>query len=228
MRAEGYRWWIRRMKHMMNLVDIVRIDHFRGFVAYWEVDAAEPSAAAGRWAKVPAVALFRTLQKYIPRLSLIAEDLGTITPDIRLVMARFDVPGMRVVPLAFTGDPATSLHAPHRIPRDAVVYSSTHDTDTARGWFAHFSPRERERVAAYLGREISEEEVAWEVIRLAMQTIADTAIIPMQDILSLGSAGRMNTPATTEGNWAWRMSDGSPDPSAESKLSMMTACCGRR
>ncbi|RPJ51385.1 MAG: 4-alpha-glucanotransferase, partial [Methanobacteriota archaeon] len=146
MQAEGFSWWIARMQHMMHLFDIVRIDHFRGFVAYWEVGAGEASAATGRWAKVPANVFFRTLQKYIPRLSLVAEDLGTITPDIRQTMGRFDVPGMRVIPLAFTSDPGPNIHAPHQIPREAVVYSSTHDTDTVRGWFAHgASPAERGR-----------------------------------------------------------------------------------
>jgi 4-alpha-glucanotransferase len=227
MQAECFRWWIERMQHMMRLFDIVRIDHFRGFVAYWEVGAGERSAAAGRWTRVPANAFFRALHRYIPRLSLIAEDLGTITPDIRQTMGRLEVPGMRVLPLAFADDPGTSIHAPHMVSRDTVVYSSTHDTDTVRGWYANAAHDERKRIAAYIGHQVPEDEIAWEMIRLAMRTIADTVVIPMQDVLSLGSEGRMNTPTTTEGNWAWRMPERSLDLAAEKLLKTTTRYSGR-
>lgn len=206
LRERGYDWWMQRMQHNLALTDIVRVDHFRGLVAYWEVPASETTAINGEWIEVPVMNFFGKFLKRFPYLPIIAEDLGTITPDVREIIHQLDLPGMKVLLFAFGDDLATNPYAPHNVVRNSVIYTGTHDNNTARGWFEkEAGPGVKERLFAYLGREISGDEVHRELIRLAMMSVADLAVIPMQDILGLGEEARMNRPAGGTGNWAWRL-----------------------
>lgn len=201
MKRDGYRWWIERFRWTLRLVDMVRVDHFRGFAAYWQVPASEPTAVKGKWVKAPGKELFQTLQRELGDLPVIAEDLGTITPDVVKLRQSLGFPGMRVLQFAFDGDP-DNLYLPYNYERDTVVYTGTHDNDTLVGWFAGLSEEEKRRVTDYIGRE--DISVHWEIIRLAYASVARIAIIPLQDWLGLGSEARMNQPGREEGNWQWR------------------------
>ena len=228
LKEHGYGWWIRRIEHNLRLFDWVRIDHFRGFVAYWEVPAGEKTAVRGRWVEAPAEDFFETLRKRLPTLPIIAEDLGVITPDVREIMNRFGFPGMRVLLFAFGGDLPTNPYAPHNHVKNCVVYTGTHDNNTVRGWFEKEATREdKERLIRYLGRKVSARDVHLEFIRLAMMSVADVAILPMQDILGLGEKARMNRPATMEGNWQWRLSPEQFASSPAGRLLKMTETYGR-
>jgi 4-alpha-glucanotransferase len=228
LRASGYRWWIDRFAHNLGLFDFVRVDHFRGFVGYWEVGAGEKTAVNGRWVKAPADDFFGALLTRFPGFPLIAEDLGVITPDVRAVMARYRIPGMRVLLFAFTEDNPKHPYLPRNYVRNCVAYTGTHDNNTVRGWFANEAPREeKRRLFRYLGREIAEEEAPRELVRLIMASVADFAVIPMQDILGLGEEGRMNRPAMMHGNWEWRLLGGQLAPALADSLAAMTEECGR-
>lgn len=205
---DGYRWWIERIGHSLKLYDIVRLDHFRGFVAYWEVRAGEDTAINGRWVKAPAMEFFTALKNHFPSLPLIAEDLGTITSDVREVMKRFGFPGMKVLLFAFGEDDPHHPYLPHNYEKDCFVYTGTHDTNTVVGWFEkEAGEEERERLFRYVGRKLGRKEVNWEMIRLAMASVANLSIIPMQDILGLGEEARMNLPGSKRNNWRWRLKE---------------------
>lgn len=201
MRTQGYRWWIERFRWTLQMVDIVRVDHFRGFSAYWQVPASEPTAVKGRWVKVPGKDLFRSLQRELGELPIVAEDLGIITPDVTRLRKGLGFPGMRVLQFAFDGDP-DNLYLPYNYEPDTVVYTGTHDNDTLVGWFSGLSEEEKPRVYDYIGRE--DISVPWEMIRLAYASVARLAIVPLQDWLGLGSEARMNQPGRESGNWQWR------------------------
>jgi 4-alpha-glucanotransferase len=201
LRAGGYAWWIARFRAALSRTDLVRVDHFRGFASYWEVPAGAPNAIGGRWVEGPGRALFDALRAALPGLPLLAEDLGTITDDVRALLAETGIPGMRVLQFAFGED--DSPHAPHRHVANAVAYTGTHDNDTVRGWFGGLPDAERRRVLDYVGGDGS--DVAWDLIRVALESVADRAIVPVQDVFGLGSAGRMNTPARAGGSWLWRV-----------------------
>ncbi|MEJ5252065.1 MAG: 4-alpha-glucanotransferase [Chthonomonadetes bacterium] len=201
MKEQGYRWWIERFRWTLQMMDIVRVDHFRGFSAYWQVPASEPTAVKGRWVKVPGRELFRTLQRELGELPIVAEDLGTITPDVTRLRKGLGFPGMRVLQFAFDGDP-NNLYLPYNYEPDTVVYTGTHDNDTLVGWFNGLSEEEKRRVYDYVGRE--DISVHWEMIRLAYASVARLAIVPLQDWLGLGSGARMNQPGREAGNWQWR------------------------
>jgi len=206
LKERKYDWWIRRIEHNLNLFDLVRIDHFRGFIGYWEIPAAESTAINGRWVKGPAEDFFNRLKKRFHPLPIIAEDLGVITPDVIKIMLRFGFPGMKILLFAFGEDHPMHPYLPHTYEKNCVVYTGTHDNNTVKGWFAKEArPEDQRRFFRYLGREVSKKEIHWEFIRLAMMSMADTAIIPMQDVLGLGKEARMNKPATTRGNWQWRL-----------------------
>lgn len=206
LRQSGYSWWIRRLGHVLSLVDILRIDHFRGLVAYWEVPAGEKTAVNGRWIEAPAEDFLTSVFRHFDCASLIAEDLGLITADVREVMSNFRVPGMRVLLFAFGDNLPKNPYAPHNVIKDCVIYTGTHDNNTTKGWFEQEAqPGDKERLSKYIGHEITSENISWELIRLAMMSVADTAILPMQDVLGLGGEARMNFPSTTEGNYRWRM-----------------------
>lgn len=235
-KATGYAWWISRIRKMLELVDIIRIDHFRGFEAYWEIPATEKTAIHGRWVKGPNADLFEALQNTLGRLPIIAEDLGVITPEVEALRDRFQFPGMRVLQFAFGNDAKAADYRPESYPPNCVVYTGTHDNDTTVGWF-HSEPgknstrskedieKERAAILAYLksdGREIH-----WDLIRLAYQSNADTAIVPLQDVLGLGSEARMNVPGTESGNWRWRFRWDMLTPEIKARLRAITEQSGR-
>ncbi len=222
---QGFAWWESRIDRTLALVDRVRLDHFRGFVQYWEVPAGETSAENGRWVDAPGRELFTLLARSRPCLPIIAEDLGHITPDVHEMMAHFGFPGMKVLIFGFSGDIAQNPHAPHSIREGCVAYTGTHDNNTIRGWFEHeVSGDQRNLVFRYIGGSFGAEHAHRIFIRLAMISPARTAIIPMQDILGLGEEARMNRPGTAEGNWEWRLRR----EQAIQEFSEITGLYGRR
>jgi len=228
MKARGYEWWARRVSRNLQLFDLVRMDHFRGFVAYWEVRASETSAIHGNWVEVPALDFFDHLLKQFPGLPLIAEDLGYITPDVIEVMDHYQFPGMKLLIFAFGEDMPTNPYIPHNVEQNCVFYTGTHDNNTIRGWFeTEATAEERNRVFQYMGRAVSADEIHWEMIRLVMMSAANTAIFPMQDVLGLGREARMNRPATTDGNWGWRLLPEQITRHVTEKLAQMTKTYGR-
>jgi 4-alpha-glucanotransferase len=228
LKKSGYEWWIKRIEHNLKLFHLFRLDHFRGFVGYWEVPAGEKTAINGKWVKAPAEDFFKTLLKVFPHISIIAEDLGVITPDVKEIMKKFGFPGMKVLLFAFSEDLPTNPYALHNHINNCVVYTGTHDNNTIKGWFKRELDHEgKKRLSEYLGREVSDKTVHWEIIRLAMMSVADMAIIPMQDVLGLGESDRMNLPASTSGNWEWRLAPDQISPSLIKKLSEITRIHGR-
>jgi len=205
-REERFSWWESRIERALALLDRLRLDHFRGFVQYWEVPAGAATAQNGRWVDAPGRELLTHLARSRPCLPIIAEDLGYITPDVHEMMGLFGFPGMRVLLFGFDGEIAENLHAPHNIGRNCVAYTGTHDNNTVRGWFEHeITDRQRDLLFRYIGGAVSAERVPGILVRLAMLSPAETVIIPMQDILGLGLEARMNRPATAKGNWEWRL-----------------------
>lgn len=224
----GFRWWIRRTRHNLALFDRLRVDHFRGWVACWEVPAEAKTAAAGQWRPVPGEALLDALERRLAPLAIIAEDLGTITAEVRETMARHELPGMRVLQFAFGDDFPHGAFLPHNHVRRSVVYTGTHDNNTVRGWYASEAGEEgRERLRRYLGRAPDPDGVHWDLIRLALGSVADTAVIPLQDLLGLGAEARMNRPAHGEGNWRWRAPADPLPGAAAARLAEMTRVYGR-
>ncbi|NWF61274.1 MAG: 4-alpha-glucanotransferase [Fischerella sp.] len=202
----NFAWWIERFRATLQYVDIVRIDHFRGFEAYWRVRAGEETAINGEWVKAPGVEFFETLGDTLGSLPVMAEDLGIITPEVEDLRDRFEFPGMRILQFAFGGG-SDNAYLPHHYVRNCVVYPGTHDNETTLGWWqGGAKPEEKQMVAKYLGYDSPEEilEINWEFIRTALASVADLAIIPLQDILGLDNSGRMNDPSVNAGNWRWR------------------------
>jgi 4-alpha-glucanotransferase len=228
LKERGYPWWTQRIAHNLTLFDLVRIDHFRGLVACWEVPATEKTAINGRWIEAPALDFFTQLLKKFPGLPLIAEDLGTITPDVKEVMNHFEFPGMKVLLFAFGKDLPLNPYIPHNHPRNCVAYTGTHDNNTVKGWFEKEATAEdKKRLFRYLGREVSAKELPQELLCLLMMSVANTVIFPMQDILGLGEEARMNHPSTREGNWEWRLSPDLLTSAVADKLREMTEIYGR-
>jgi 4-alpha-glucanotransferase len=228
LRERGYGWWIQRVEHNLALFDLIRVDHFRGLVGYWVVPAGETNAVNGQWVEAPAEDFLNALLRRFQQLPIIAEDLGVITSDVREIMHRFELPGMKVLLFAFGEDLPTNPYIPHNLSRNCVLYTGTHDNNTTRGWFEReATPEIRERLFRYLGREVPAEDIHRELIRLAMMSVANTAIFPMQDVLGLGEDAKMNRPATTEGNWQWRLSPEQLTTSLADTLREMTELYGR-
>ncbi len=224
MQADGFAWWVERLETLLARFDLIRIDHFRGFESYWEIPASEATAVTGRWVPAPGHALFETLRRHFGQLPLVAEDLGHITPEVHALRRAFGLPGMSILQFAFDGD-GNNPYLPHNLARDSVVYTGTHDNDTSRGWHEALPESTRQRVAAYLGH--STETMPWPLIRSALASVAELAVIPMQDVLGLGSTHRMNTPGTETGNWQWRFSwDQVPDDLSD-RLRTMNGLYGR-
>ncbi len=198
----NFDWWIKRMWAVLHLVDIVRLDHFRGFAGYWEVPAGEETAEKGLWVPGPGKIFFQAVKNALGELPIIAEDLGVITSDVVEMREHFNLPGMRVLLFAFIGDPSDAF-LPHNYVKNCVVYTGTHDNDTARGWYKRVAEDERAFYRRYLGR--SGQDVAWDLIRAAWSSVADFAIAPLQDFLDLDNRARMNYPGNPSGNWSWRM-----------------------
>jgi 4-alpha-glucanotransferase len=205
LRKTNYAWWTARMKATLALVDLVRVDHFRGFEAYWEVQAGSPTAQVGCWVKGPGVDLFEKMGAALGgSLPIIAEDLGIITPEVDALREALGFPGMRILQFAFNGD-WHDRYLPHMYESNTVVYTGTHDNDTTQGWYATAQGKERDLVRRYAARD--GHDIAWDLIRLAWSSVADLAATPLQDVLSLGSEARMNTPGRAAGNWTWRFQD---------------------
>jgi 4-alpha-glucanotransferase len=203
--ATGYAWWIARLRATLELVDAVRVDHFRGFAAYWEVPAGQKTAVIGRWVPGPGRRLFDAIRAALGDLPLVAEDLGVITEDVIALRDGLGLPGMAVLQFAFSPSPRSTM-VPYLLRRNVVVYTGTHDNNTTLGWYlGDAPPQEKDFVRRYLGTD--GHEIHWDMIRLALSTVADLAIVPHQDIAGLGGDCRMNTPATAKGNWQFRLTD---------------------
>jgi 4-alpha-glucanotransferase len=227
MKERGYAWWIDRVKAALATVDVVRMDHFRGFEAYWEIPATEKNAIRGRWVKGPGADLFHALRFAfsVHHLPIIAEDLGVITPEVVALRDQFELPGMKILQFAFGGGIA-KMEAPYQYSRNYVVYTGTHDNDTSLGWFRRSSaPEERELALKYMGTD--GREFNWDFIRLAFSSVADMAVVPLQDVLGLDSEARMNYPSRASGNWSWRYLPGALTPEIKQRLAEMTEIYGR-
>jgi 4-alpha-glucanotransferase len=235
MRSTGFEWWIERLRATFSTVDILRIDHFRGFCACWEIPGGDATAERGQWVGVPGRELFSTLRQRFGELPIIAEDLGVITPDVEALRDDFGFPGMRVLQFAFRGDSKT-VDLPHNYIRNCVVYTGTHDNDTTVGWFRSKSGRGSTRDAEQIKREqdyclrylgSNGREIHWDMIRAAWASVANTAVAPLQDVLGLGSRARMNLPASQEGNWRWRFRSGALSRRLSERLAELTGLYGR-
>ena len=222
-RDTKYAWWIARLRTNLKLADMVRLDHFRGFAEYWEIPASESTAIHGRWMPGPGRQLFDAMRAELGALPLVAEDLGFITEDVHELRNAIDVPGMKILQFGF--GQTDSPHLPHRFDARTVVYTGTHDNDTAHGWFANAPADEREIARDYLGCE--QADIAWGLIRSAYTSVAETAIVPVQDILGLGSEARMNRPGAPHDNWTWRLRLGALTREHAEKLRRLAEITGR-
>jgi 4-alpha-glucanotransferase len=202
MASDGYRWWVERMGRALAQVDLVRLDHFRGFSAFWSVPADAPDARGGEWARGPGRALFDALRAALGELPLVAEDLGVIDDEVVELRSSLGLPGMRVLQFAF-GSGGDHPFLPHNFERHSLVYTGTHDNDTTLGWWLSAPEHLRDHVRRYLARD--GHDLVWDLIRLAFASVADTAVVPLQDVLTLGADARMNRPSVAEGNWGWRV-----------------------
>ncbi|HEY2588315.1 MAG TPA: 4-alpha-glucanotransferase [Tepidisphaeraceae bacterium] len=222
---ENFRWWVARVRASLAQADLLRIDHFRGFAACWEIPASAPTAQKGRWVKSPGEAMLRTFQKELGGLPLIAEDLGLITPDVEALRDGFGLPGMRVLQFAFGGDSANP-HLPHNAVPNSIMYTGTHDNDTTTGWWRS-APKDQKAKARRYAPGL-EKDIPCEMIRLAWASVSNVAITPVQDLLGLGSKARMNTPGQAEGNWGWRMPETAKVDRPLERLAELTELYGRR
>ncbi len=205
-RKEDFYWWKKRIAHNLAMFDLLRIDHFRGLVAYWEIATSEKTAIHGKWVKGGGKVFFQMLQRQFPELPFIAEDLGVITEDVVQVMNQLDLPGMRVLLFAFDESFPYSLHLPHNHIANCVVYTGTHDNNTIKGWWQNeIKPIQKRLLEKYLGKTVRTANLHWDLIRMAQASVANLAIIPVQDILGLGAEARINNPAQTHSNWQWRL-----------------------
>jgi 4-alpha-glucanotransferase len=221
LRATGFRWWIERFRRTFELVDLTRVDHFRGFVAYWAVPVGAESAKAGQWRPGPGRELFDAVRDELADLPVIAEDLGVITPPVEQLRDELALPGMHVMQWAFTDDEKS----PHRVENhreNGVVYTGTHDNDTALGWWASLDDEEREATG------LDPDDPSWSLVQAALSSRASLAIVPMQDVLGLGSDARMNTPGSESGNWRWRLEPEALDGALARRLRFATEEAGRR
>ena len=238
MAADGYSWWIKRFRSAFRMFDMVRVDHFRGFEAYWEVPGGEKTAKNGRWVKGPGAELFAVVETKLGHLPILAENLGVITAEVEAIRERFGLPGMAILQFAFGNDPQGPSFRPHNYPRNVVAYTGTHDNDTILGWWTSRPGegcirseedirKERECARAYLNLDDGcvksrGEGVNWAFIRTLMASVADTVIFPLQDVLGAGQRARMNIPGTATGNWRWRFTESDITPEITEKLANLT------
>jgi 4-alpha-glucanotransferase len=215
---EGFSWWIKRIQATLKLVDIIRLDHFRGFAGYWEVPFGNLTAEIGCWAPGPGNTFFEAIQAALGDLPLIAEDLGEITPDVVTLRKKFHLPGMKILQFAFSTSPNDPF-LPHNYPENCVTYTGTHDNDTVRGWYETAPEKERDFCRRYLGR--SGEDISWDMIRAVWSSVAVMALSPLQDLLSLDTTARMNFPGKASGNWSWRIPPNALTPSLNKRLQEM-------
>jgi 4-alpha-glucanotransferase len=235
MRAEGFKWWCDRVRHTLKIVDIVRVDHFRGFAASWEVPGGDKTAERGEWVNVPGKDLFNTLKWVFGELPILAEDLGVITPDVEELRDHFEFPGMRILQFAWGGD-AKNIDLPHNYTPNSCVYTGTHDNDTTVGWFNSKAGKGSGRTAKQIKKETDfckkylrtdGREIHWDFIRAVLASVSNTAVIPMQDLLGLGGEARMNLPASTAGNWQWRCGEKDFDGKLAKRLRDLVELFGR-
>ncbi len=220
----GFAWWVDRIRRARFLYDIIRLDHFRGFEAYWAIPAADETAVNGEWVRAPGAALFQRLRQELGELPFIAEDLGMITKEVDALREQFALPGMRVIQFGFSARGA-HLHLPHQYVTNTVAYTGTHDNDTTRGWWEHgASPAEKAAVRAWIGSRTS---VVWPLMRSVATSVADICLFPVQDVLDLGSDARMNVPSRSQGNWSWRCPEGALLPAFAEKLAALAAVTDR-
>ncbi len=223
MERDGFSWWIARLRQALLAADAVRVDHFRGFAAGWNVAAEADTAIEGRWVPAPGLKLFEAARRALGEVALVAEDLGVITDDVRELLAALGIPGMKVLQFGFSED--DSEHLPHQYAHNCVAYTGTHDNDTSRGWFADLSQEETRRALDYLGGDGS--RIEWDMVRAAYESVADRAIVPLQDVFGLGSEARMNTPGQAEGNWTWRARAADFTPDRAARLHRLATLTGR-
>ncbi len=233
MQEDGFKWWIERVRATLTVVDIARVDHFRGFAACWEIPGGDKTAERGQWVEAPGRELFTAIRKTLGELPIIAEDLGVITPDVVALREEFGFPGMRILQFGFGSD-SKNIDLPHNYVPNVVAYTGTHDNDTTIGWFESVAGEGSTRTAKQIERErtfcmnylnTKGEEIHWDFIRTVLASVANTAIVPLQDLLGLGADARMNLPNSTEGNWAWRFK--ALDPDLASRLEQLSKLYGR-
>jgi 4-alpha-glucanotransferase len=222
--AQGFAWWVQRIRRARELYDIVRLDHFRGFEAYWAIPADEATAVNGEWVKAPGLKLFRALESALGPLPLVAEDLGLITPEVDALRLDLGMPGMKVIQFGFS-DKGAHIHLPHEYTAGTVAYTGTHDNDTTQGWWKTARDVERAGVEAYVGAV--NDRPAWPLLRAVATSVAEIAVYPVQDLLELGSDARMNTPAVAAGNWSWRVPEGSWTPGLAARLAAVVEVTDR-
>jgi 4-alpha-glucanotransferase len=234
-RAEGFRWWIERLRAMLHEFDILRIDHFRGFAASWEIPGGDKTAERGKWVEAPGRELFTAIRDALGELPIIAEDLGVITPDVEALRDDFGFPGMRILQFAFGGD-SKNIDLPHNYHPNLVAYTGTHDNDTTVGWFNSEAGEGSTRTAEQIERErnfcmkylrTNGREIHWDFIRTVFACVANTALVPLQDVLGLGTEARMNLPNSTAGNWAWRYKKKALTARARERLKELAELYGR-
>jgi len=232
---DGFKWWIKRVEATLSVVDIVRVDHFRGFAACWEIPGGDKTAERGRWVEAPGQELFTAIRKALGSLPIIAEDLGVITPDVVALRDEFGFPGMRILQFAFGGD-KKNMDLPHNYVPNVVAYTGTHDNDTTVGWFLSVAGEGSTRTGEQIERErtfcmnylnTNGKEIHWAFIRALFASVANTAIVPLQDVLGLGTEARMNLPNSTEGNWSWRFKANALADEIQARLKALTELYGR-
>jgi 4-alpha-glucanotransferase len=228
LKERGFDWWVRRMQHNFSLFNLMRIDHFRGFAAYWEVPANHKTAVHGKWVDVPGMEFFDVLMSEVPGDGIVAEDLGHITDDVVEIMEKFGFPGMKVLQFGFNGNLDENPYTPRNHAENSVVYTGTHDNNTTRGWFENEAKKnEKHELNVYASREVTAENVSEVMIELAMHSPARTAVIPVQDLLNLPAEFRMNLPGRGESNWEWRVERGALNREMASRLRRLTEESGR-
>jgi 4-alpha-glucanotransferase len=235
MERSGFSWWVERFRHTLRQMDLVRLDHFRGFEAYWEIPGDAETAVNGRWMKGPGSALFKALEAALGELPIVAENLGVITPEVEALRREFGFPGMAILQFAWGTDPQGSTFVPHNLTRDVVDYTGTHDNDTTVGWWtagvgdSTRTEQEVEEEHDYVRRYLRTDgsEIHWDFIRAVLASVADLAVVPLQDVLGLGSEARMNLPGRPGGNWRWRFPEGALTPELRQRLRDLTGLYGR-
>lgn len=224
MKENNYAWWVKRLQMTFTQADVVRIDHFRGFEAYWEIPAEEETAVKGQWVKGPAADFFESMKAQLGELPIIAEDLGLITPEVEALRDQFDFPGMKILQFAFGGE-RNSDFLPHNFVQNSVVYTGTHDNDTVIGWYQSASEDERDHFRRYMG--VDGHDVAWDMIRMAYMSVSETAVATMQDLMRLGNSARMNFPGKVGGYWRWRYTADMLTKHISGNLRLLTQLYGR-
>lgn len=228
LRSKEYDWWVERIRQNLLLFDLVRLDHFRAFAAYWEVPAGEKTAVNGRWVRTPGNDFFRVVKKEFPQMPLIAEDLGSLDEPVYKLLKKFDFPGMKVLQFAFGEEKKENPYLPFNHTPHSIVYTGTHDNNTSKGWYKEIDKNARDHLERFAGTNVTGENVNEILHRMALSSVSKLAIIPMQDILGLGKEGLMNIPGSTKGNWTWRMEKGKLKAGLSKKLRELNELYGRK